>query len=202
MILTGPEVISAIHRQEIEIAPFEPGNVNAASIDLRLGSKIAVYKRWVYLPQGSKAAIAGGQIYSHNDRFIDCKNADDFEVHFLDIPDEGIILRPGILYLMHTVEEVYTRKFVPVLDGKSSLGRLGVLVHLTAGYGDPGFSGQYTLEVSVMHPVKVYAGMRFCQMRFHTTVGSSMSYQQARGNYTGEDALGPVASKVYTQFQK
>ena len=76
-----------------------------------------------------------------------------------------------------------------------------IVIHLTAGYGDIGFDGQYTLEVSVLHPVRVYAGMRFCQMRFHRTVGMNVDYKE-RGHYVGDDAKGPIPSKVYMQFKE
>jgi dCTP deaminase len=72
-----------------------------------------------------------------------------------------------------------------------------MVVHATAGYGDPGFDGQYTLEVTVMHPLRVYSGMRVAQMRFHTVVGEVDLY---RGSYAGDLARGPVASTAYRQF--
>ncbi len=200
MILTGPEIISAVHRGDIEVDPFEPRNVNPASIDLRLGGRMAVYRKWVYCPQAEERSVARGHMYANNDYFIDTKRKEDFEVLTFDIPSKGVILRPNILYLMHTEEHVHARNLVPVLDGKSSIGRLGVVVHLTAGFGDPGFDGQYTLEVTATHPVRVYAGMKFCQMRFHVTSGTAMNYQSV-GHYVGDAAKGPVASKVYTQFE-
>jgi dCTP deaminase len=101
---------------------------------------------------------------------------------------------------MHTAERIVTDSFVPVLDGKSSLGRLFMQVHATAGYGDPGFDGQYTLEVTVTQPVVIYAGMRFCQIRFHTLVGFQRTSYQAKGHYIGPLAEGPVASMSWKQF--
>jgi dCTP deaminase len=84
-----------------------------------------------------------------------------------------------------------------VLDGKSSLGRLGVSVHATAGFGDPGFDGQWTLEVTCVLPVRLYAGMRVAQVRFHAVQGE---VQQYAGNYV-EHATGPVASRSWRQFK-
>ena len=101
---------------------------------------------------------------------------------------------------MHTVERIHTKKYVPVLDGKSSIGRLFMKIHETAGYGDPGFNGQYTLEVTVVHPLRVYAGMRVAQMRFHSICGEVE--KPYNGNYVGDAARGPVASRAYKQFQK
>jgi dCTP deaminase len=71
-------------------------------------------------------------------------------------------------------------------------------VHETAGYGDPGFSGNYTLEVTVQHPLHVYAGMRVAQIRFHTIVGNVE--KPYAGNYVKETATGPVASRAWKQF--
>ena len=200
MILTGPEIANCRSAGLIRIDPWEPDNLNPASIDLRLGSTFAVYKKWAYCPDTGEKSVARGHIYA-NDSVIDTKRPDDFEVSTFSIPDNGVILRPNVLYLMHTLERVYVQKgAVPVLDGKSSIGRLGIVIHLTAGYGDTGFDGQYTLEVSVLHPVRLYAGMKFCQMRFHRTVGSSVDYS-LKGHYVGDAAMGPVPSKVYTQFR-
>lgn len=184
MILTGSEIREWQKRGIIHVDPWEEKHLNAASIDLRLGSKVAVYKRW-----------------QNTQEFIDVKWPEHFDVHTFDIPELGIILLPNTLYLMHTLERVCVKEgAVPVLDGKSSLGRLGVIVHMTAGYGDPGFDGQYTLEVSVMHPIRLYTGMRFCQMRFHQTTGSHVDYKD-KGHYVGKDAFGPIPSKVYLQFK-
>lgn len=182
-ILSGEEIREAFVRKEIEIDPFEPNNLNPASIDLRLGPSVL----YMGANQGN----------------IDVKKAQmisrDYEAK--EIGSTGILLWPYNLYLMHTVERVCTHRYVPVLDGKSSLGRLGVSVHETAGYGDPGFNGQYTLEVRVFRPTRVYAGMRFCQMRFHTLVGSCDDYAR-HGNYVGGAAQGPVISLVHRQFQE
>lgn len=95
---------------------------------------------------------------------------------------------------------------MPVLDGKSSIGRLGVQVHVTAGYGDPGFDGQYTLEVTSVYPVRVYPGMRFCQMRFHTRDLGDQTVLKGpllyAGSYEGETSRGPVPSMIWRQFEE
>lgn len=175
MILTGPEIRRQVAQGAIEIEPFDPEQLNPASYDLRLGEEFLVYNS---MPLDVKIdnVTVPGQIAQH----------------------AGLLLRPGTLYLMHTVEVLHTDSFVTVIDGKSSVGRLGITVHLTAGYGDPGFRGQYTLEVSVVHPVRVYPGMLFCQARFHTVQGALEQYD---GNYKGETARGPVASRSWRQFK-
>lgn len=211
MILSGPRIREEVRDGNISITPFSDDLVNPASVDLRLGDTVGVYRLWAYRPEpyplnapsirSRDEEFCRGILYPNKDRFIDTRNEKDYELETFKIVDKGLILKPGILYLMHTVERVCTTKFVPVLDGKSSIGRLGVVIHLTAGYGDPGFDGQYTLEVSVIHSVRVYAGMRFCQMRFHALAGDVEDYRK-RGHYTRGDAMGPVASKAYTQFKE
>lgn len=182
-ILGGKEIERAILRGDIEVDPYEPAHLNPVSFDLRLGSKVAKYE----------AAGCRRDNYPLN-----CKNEETLRiVDEFEIGPHGVCLWPGQLYLMHTLERVKTTRYVPVLDGKSSIGRLGVFVHVTAGFGDPGFDGQYTLEVLTTYPTRVYAGMRFCQIRFHTIEGEAKLYE---GNYTGEASMGPVPSKIWKQF--
>lgn len=199
-ILTGPEIQAAIDRGEIEIDPFDPQRLNPASYDLTLGSKVAVYSA---VTKCNKPAYNhhpdGFGIYPRDDQWLDTKVSNPITEH--EIRDgEPFYLRPGIGYLMHTKERITTNKYVPVIDGKSSIGRLFAFCHVTAGYGDVGFDGQYTLEVTVIHPLLVYSGMRFCQMRFHTMVGDIESYR-SKGNYQGKLAKGPVPSQSWKQFK-
>jgi dCTP deaminase len=189
-ILADSEIRRAIASGDIEIDPFNPEHVNPVSVDLTLGDEVLVYTRWV-------SGIGNGNHIAHPD-VMDVH--EEPKTTKFKIDAGGLILHPGIGYLMHTRERVLTRKYEPVLDGKSSIGRLFVFVHVTAGFGDPNFDGQYTLEVVALHPVRIYAGMRIAQMRFHTIVGAVEKPYQ--GNYTGENARGPVASKAWKQFLK
>lgn len=177
MILTGPEIRRQVELGDIEIDPFVPEHVNPASVDLRLGDTVAEYV----------------MIQDRKPEWLDSA----IEMKVVEKRFNRILLVPGRLYLMHTVERVCAKKFVPVLDGKSSLGRLGVSVHVTAGFGDPGFNGQWTLEVTCVLPVRLYAYMRIAQMRFHAVQGE---VEQYAGNYGGENR-GPVASRSWRQFK-
>ena len=177
-ILGDSEIKRAIACGDIEIDPFEPAHVNPASVDLTLGDEVVTYV-------GASGVV-----------ILDAK-AEPLTVK-RRMPAAGFDLFPFVGYLMHTRERIFTRKYVPVLDGKSSVGRLFMSVHETAGFGDPGFDGQYTLEVTVVHPLRVYPGMQIAQMRFHTIVGEVE--KPYAGNYTGEAAKGPVASRCYRQF--
>lgn len=123
--------------------------------------------------------------------------------HEYQISDSfGFILYPQHFILAATVERVtIPSSLVAVLNGRSSLGRLGILVHATAGYIDPGFSGNITLELynAGPHPVRLYAGMRIAQLVFHTLVSPcEVPYGQGVSDkYKGEYASGPVPSRIY-----
>ena len=116
----------------------------------------------------------------------------DNETEDFEIPEEGYVLLPGILYLGETEEYTETYGFIPNIDGRSSTGRLGIEIHRTAGFGDVGFRGKWTLEITVTHPVVVYAGMEIGQLYYETVDGdASMEYN---GKY--QDQQGVQAAKV------
>lgn len=201
-VLTGAEITDALQHGDIEIDPYDASQVNPASYDLRLGDGVAVYDQWVHTSAEETHPGCGGRLFAHGNGVPAIMDVMDVKtepkVTRFMIGESGFILKPGIGYLMHTLERVRTDRYVPVLDGKSSIGRLFIQVHATAGYGDAGFDGQYTLEVLVAHPVRVYAGMRIAQIRFHTTQGTVRLYH---GNYTGEAARGAVPSRAWRQFR-
>jgi dCTP deaminase len=175
-ILSGLAIEDAVKRGAIEIEPFDRRQLNPVSYDLTLGHVILSYDF--------------GIIHDVKDEPKRFRHA--------TIGPEGFVIHPGHGYLMHTRERIKTDHFVPVLDGKSSVGRLFISVHQTAGYGDPGFDGQYTLEVTTLYSIRLYEGMRIAQMRFHTVDGPVDLY---KGNYTGERAVGAVPSRAWRQFQ-
>lgn len=195
-ILPDHRIRHAVENGEIEIDPYNPDHLNPVSYDLTLGDEVVIYKTWVGFEETDLFRLSPDER-----RVLDVKDEPETAKFKID-PERGWILKPGIGYLMHTHERVFTKKYVPVLDGKSSIGRLFMVVHVTAGYGDPGFNGQYTLEVTVTHPLKVYAGMKIAQMRFHTIAATDGVEKPYEGNYTGDGAKGPVASRAYRQFKK
>lgn len=189
-ILSGEAIRCAVKAGTIEIDPFRQEQLNPVSYDLRLGRGVKVYKQ---------VADWGGGSFEAND-WSPIDAASDNPVLDLEMKaDKPFQLNPGVGYLMHTEERIKTDRYVPVLDGKSSIGRLFISVHQCAGFGDPGFDGQYTLEVTALHPVLVYPGMLFAQIRFHEIAGEITKYA---GNYVGEAARGPVASRSWRQFKK
>lgn len=197
-ILSDTAILAALDKGDIEIDPFTPAHVNITSYDLTLGDEVRVYSNWVQDTEFASQMMDGRSLYSLNEH-IDIK--EEPRTRSYRITEKGWVLKPGIGYLMHTREKVHSRKYNPILDGKSSIGRLFIQVHATAGYGDPGFNGQYTLEVIARHPIRVYAGMRFCQIRFHTIAGElSRTYDQV-GHYTSDQAKGAVPSQAWRQFK-
>ena len=112
------------------------------------------------------------------------------------IPPEGFLLSPGTLYLGRTLEYTETDGFVPMLEGRSSVGRLGLFVHVTAGFGDVGFHGYWTLEMFCVQPVTIYPGVPICQIYYHAIQGDYTSYQ--RGKY--QDNTGIQPSLLYKDF--
>ncbi len=170
-ILTGDQIRREIQLGAIVIDPFRPEAIGPNSINLRLGKRLLLY----------------------TDLNLDMKRDNATVEH--EIGEGGVWLRPGNLYLCHTEEYTETHRHVPVIDGRSSVARLGISIHLTAGRGDVGFCGQFTLEITVVKPVVVYAGVEICQMTYHTVEGDVAPYS---GKYLR--SRGPVASRLWKDF--
>jgi len=205
-ILADTEILSALADNTIEITPFRAEQVNPTSYDVTLGDHLAIYDKWVRCVSNDKDIEDG--FYWHAStadwQILDPKNDIPTNAGFLRTfkinPEVGWVIRPGIGYLMSTRERVKTSKYVPIIDGKSTVGRLFVSVHQTAGYGDPGFDGQFTLEVTATHPVRLYPGMLIGQVRFHTICGQVGRLYGERGAYTYDLASGPVGSAFRRLF--
>lgn len=172
MILTGDEIQKKIALGEIEISPFRDTNLGPNSYDITLDNKIKIYM---------------------NDE-LDAK-APNLTVD-LHINDNGLLLLPGKLYLGQTKEMTWSDKYVPLLEGRSSMGRLGVSIHATAGFGDLGFRGNWTLEISCIQPVKIYPNMRVGQIYFLETKG--WPGKLYNGKYQGQSE--PMPSKINEDF--
>lgn len=174
MILFDTAIKEGRAAGDIVIDPFEEKHLGSNSYDVRLAPILRCYD--LALPHSGVLDMRS--------------NNRSFEV---TIPDSGLVLIPGLLYLGSTVETIGTRaKYVPHIEGRSSVGRLGIAVHVTAGFGDVGFIGTFTLELFVIHPVRVYAGERVAQAYF--LEGKGTPNQLYAGKYAGYS--GPVASKM------
>lgn len=115
------------------------------------------------------------------------------EIIEFNIPETGYVLRPGVLYIGRTVERTATEKYIPMLNGRSSGGRLGISIHVCAGFGDIGFDGTWTLEITVVEPVIVYPNVEIAQVSYFTPCGNTD--RKYRGRYYGQTDA--TASRFY-----
>ena len=177
MILTDTEILSEMEKGTIIIEPFRENNLGTNSYDVHLGTTLGIYE----------SDILDAKL--HN------------KIHYIEIPDEGFILLPSKLYLGVTEEYTETHKHVPFLEGKSSIGRLGIDIHSTAGKGDAGFCNTWTLEISVKQPVRVYAGMPIGQIIYFELkgeIGTPYNFKKSAKYNTRTDK--PVESMMYKNF--
>ena len=172
MILSGKEIESRIN-DEIIIDPFDKNRINPNSYNLSLHNELIMYKN----------------------SLLDMKK--DNEVEKLKIPSNGLVLEANRLYLGRTVEYTETKNLVPMLEGRSSIGRLGLFVHVTAGFGDVGFKGFWTLEIFCIQPIKIYPNVEICQVYYHTLEGSHENYTSRKY----QDNQGIQPSLLYKDFE-
>ncbi len=174
MILSDKEILQEMEQGSIVIQPFDRKYLGSNSYDVHLGKHLAVY----------------------TDAVLDAKKHNEI-THF-EIPEDGFILQPGTLYLGVTEEYTETHQHVPFLEGKSSTGRLGIDIHATAGKGDVGFCNTWTLEISCVHPVRIYAGMPIGQLIYFPVLGEVENKYNTKVNakYTTR-TIRPVESMMW-----
>ena len=173
MILTGLEIVNEVKAGRIEISPFAKGRVNPNSYNLTLNQKLLKYKSYE----------------------LDMKAKPDVEE--IIIPQEGLVLTPDTLYLGRTNELTFTDSYVPMLEGRSSIGRLGLFVHVSAGFGDVGFDGYWTLELHCVQPIKIYPNVEICQIYYHVPQGK-LTYYGDKAKYNWNTDVQP--SYLYKEF--
>ncbi len=188
MIFSDRTIKEAIDAGRIEIDPFEESFIQPSSVDLRCDSSFRVFENHKY----SK---------------IDPRSVqDDLTSEVVVSPDDAFILHPGEFVLGATLERVRLGDdIVARLEGKSSLGRLGLLIHSTAGFVDPGFDGYLTLELSNVAnlPIAIYPGMRIGQISFYqmtTDADHPYGSQEAGSKYQGQ--RGPTPSRSHIDFER
>ncbi len=174
MILSDARILEEIEKGTIVVSPYDRACLGSNSYDVHLGKFLAVYK----------------------DEVLDAKKHNTIE-HF-EIPEEGFVLQPDMFYLGVTEEYTESHAHVPFLEGKSSTGRLGIDIHATAGKGDVGFCGNWTLEISVKKPVRVYAGMPIGQLIYFPVDGEILVPYNTKKNakYSGQPNR-PVESMMW-----
>ncbi len=174
MILTDKEILKNIEEGHIKIEPFDLDCLGTNSYDVHLGKTLAVYVD----------SILDAKVHNRVESFL--------------IPDEGFVLTPETLYLGVTQEYTETLRHVPFLEGKSSVGRLGIDIHATAGKGDIGFCNHWTLEISVKKPVRIYGGMPIGQLIYFAVLGEILvPYNNKPSAKYNERAPMPVESMMW-----
>ena len=173
MILSGKEIQRHMGK-DIVIQPFDPKRLNPNSYNLSLHNELLVFEN----------------------RLLDMKVPNP--VKTLTIPESGLVLEPDKLYLGRTNEFTQTDRFVPMLEGRSSVGRLGLFIHVTAGFGDVGFAGYWTLEIFCVQPIRIYPNVEICQIYYHDIQGEYDLYQS--GKYQNNTGIQP--SLLYRDFEK
>ena len=173
MILSGLEIEKNLGKNII-IEPFNRSQLNSNSYNVRLHNKLLIYKEKTLdmkKPNGTKEII---------------------------ISEEGYKLEPNELYLGRTLEYTTTKNFVPMIEGRSSIGRLGIFIHITAGFGDVGFSGYWTLEIFCIKPIIIYPNVEIAQLYYHTIDGEYEEYNSSK--YQNNTDVQP--SMLYKDFLK
>ena len=164
MILTGQEIKRHLGKSII-IDPFDESQLNPNSVNLRLHDELLVYEELV----------------------LDMRK--NSRVRRISIPPDGLVLAANQLYLGRTVECTETHEFVPMVEGRSSIARLGLFVNATAGFGDVGFAGFWTLQIYAVQTVRIYPNIPICQILYHTLTGEITEYSS--GKYQGNRDIQP-----------
>lgn len=164
MILSGTEITKSVQSGDISLEPFIEAFVNPNSYNYRLGDVLLEVL----------------------DETIDTR--EQYGTRSIVIPSDGYTLMPGKMYLGSTYEKIGSRQFVPSLIGRSSLGRLGLFLQITADLGHLGTNHHWTLELTCVQPLRVYPFMRIGQVSFWKTDGLELlqeQYQEIQNNYSG-----------------
>ncbi len=174
MILSDRRIREEMEKGSILIEPYRPECLGTNSYDVHLGRYLAVY----------------------SSQILDARKHNAIEE--LIIPDDGLVIHPGVLYLGVTEEYTETHAHVPFLEGKSSVGRLGIDIHATAGKGDVGFCNTWTLEISCTQPVRIYAGMPIGQLIYFEVAGDIDNFYNKKKNakYVNR-TIRPVESMMF-----
>lgn len=181
-ILSGNRILEEIENGNIKIDPFDISRMNPNSYNLRLSDELFTYDNAVLDMRKKNTGL------------------------ITHVSQDGTLLIPGKLYLARTMERTTTENFVPMLEGRSSIGRLGLSIHVTAGFGDVGFDGYWTLELSCVQPVLIYPGVEIAQIYYHTLADSEEDFGERgvpirydKGKYQNNNGIQP--SMLWKEFQ-
>ena len=176
-MLTANSILRLVREKRIVIEPFNPDHLNPNSYNLTLAPKLLWYP--------GKAPL-------------DLKSRRDPSTIF--VPEHGLVLQPNELYLGCSNEYTESHDHIPMINGRSSLARLGVSVHQTGGFGDIGFKGNWTLEITVIKPVKIYPDIQFAQLCWFRPDG--LVDQLYQGKYQNSRTANPIESRLHRETLK
>ncbi len=188
MIFSDRSIREAIASGRIRLDPYDPSLVQPSSVDVRCDYRFLVFENHRY-PQIDPKAVQA-----------------DLTTEIKVTESDPFILHPGEFVLGATLESIgLGNDVVARLEGKSSLGRLGLLIHSTAGFIDPGFQGQVTLELSNVAnlPITIYPGMKIGQISFYQmTTAAEHPYGSAELGSKYQGQSGPTASRMHADFEE
>lgn len=187
VLISDRDIRSLVEQGQVILDPWDPDMLQPASVDIRLDRYFRIFD-------------------NHKYGMIDPSKEQPGLTHLLDIADEPLILHPGEFVLGSTYECVTLPDNIAArLEGKSSLGRLGLLTHSTAGFIDPGFTGHITLELSntATMPLALYSGMKIGQLCFFEMSSPAQApYGSPAKESRYQGQRGPTASRSYLNFSR
>ncbi len=173
-MLSGEEILKEVENGNIIIEPFNKERINPNSYNMTLSDELLVYTEDV----------------------LDVAKENSYKK--IKIPKEGYILAPNTLYLAKTNEYTASDKYVAQLSGRSSIGRIGLSVHISGGFGEIGFKGNWTLNITCIRPTMIKPNMEICQIWFYPLIGNKVKTYD--GKYQDTKTLAP--SKSYIDFEE
>lgn len=196
-VLVDHHIREAIATGEIVVDPFYPACLGTNSYDVHLAPVLRTYVRGRDVPMD----LLGDPHWGHR---LPIDMAAETPTEDVRIPDDGLVLEPGRLYLASTVEYTESHAHVPILNGRSSVGRLGLSIHVTAGTGDVGFCGHWTMELFVVEPLRVYPEVAIGQLLWMTTSGvPDFTYRKkTTAKYNQVDSDLPQPSRLHVELAK
>lgn len=196
MLLVDREILAAVEAGTIIIDPFDREALGTNSYDVHLADTLLTYK-----DTGDYETSGFGGTTRYVTRPLDVR--EKRETVGRVIGDDGFVLQPNELYLASTIEYTESHAHVPILNGKSSIGRLGLSIHVTAGTGDVGFCNHWTMELFVIKPLRIYAGMPIGQLLWFTIAAAPLQPYNVKpsAKYNGRDPK-PRASEFHRNFDK
>jgi dCTP deaminase len=184
MILSDREILCMLNTGELEIKPFNEKSLQPAGYDLRLDTKFAIY----------------------TSKLLDTKNKDTLKYELIEVSEnEGLVLKPHQFVLGSSVEYIRLPDDIAAfIQARSSIARLGLIIHFVAGFIDPGFEGRITFEMINLNnvPIKIYPGMRVAQIIFMKLPTKTLKSYRTKGDakYLGQTI--PLPSMIYKDFEK